>query len=162
MLPSGTPESSPALVQPPSASPVTAPGTPADVKKGELRSSFITDIKRTMLGGVGGVGARCTFAETGGTDTEIIAYSLTVHYLDMPGESEDKAVTRSFERTLRERIAVPGGSTVEKNIEFDSEIGDLVLKSKKSGKIGWIRITWSGKDKAGNTVSSESVANKPE
>jgi hypothetical protein len=162
-----TPYSSPSPVTPSEASAapvsqVSSSPTPQEGKRGELKSSFITSIRRNMLGGVSAVGARCTFAETGGEDVEIISYTLIVHYLESPGDSENKAVTRSFERTLKDRITVSGGSTVEKKLEFDSEIGDLIIKSKKSGPVGWIKISWSARDRVGNSLSSESVANKPE
>jgi uncharacterized protein with PQ loop repeat len=137
-----------------------SPGEPAP--KGELKSSFFIDIKRNVIGGIGDISAHCTFAEVGGVNSEIVAYKIIINYLEAPSDSSDKSVARSFERALKDRIQVHAGTTVEKVIDFDNEIGDLVLKSKKSGKSGWIRVLWEGKDERGNALSSESTANRPE
>lgn len=144
-----------ALIQPPSP-------TPKISGQGEIKSSFIVDVKRNILGGVGDITARCTFAETGGKDVEIISYVVTVNYLDSPQDSEDKAITRSFERILANRITLKANTTSETELRFDKEIGDLALKSKKSGKVGWIKIEWIGRDEVGNTMVDSSISNRPE
>jgi uncharacterized protein with PQ loop repeat len=159
--PSSPPTPTESITIPRASESPAAPST-EPVSKGELKSSFFINIKRNVLGGIGDIAAHCTFAEVGGSDCEIIAYRIAIHYLEEPADSSDKALTRSFDRTLKERIEVKSGSTVERDVNFDSEIGDLVLKSKKSGKSGWIRIVWEGKDTRGNPLSSESTANRPE
>jgi len=127
--------------------------TPVPQKRGEVKTSFVIDIRRNLLGGLNDIGAICTFAETGGVEVEAVAYTITIRYLDSPSDSPEAALTRTFERTLPERITIPADQTVEKRIVFDREIGDLVQKYDKSGNTGAITINWMMKDEKGNPVS---------
>lgn len=130
--------------------------------RGEVKSSFLINIRRNLLGGINDIVARCTFAEIGNSDVEIVSYEVSVHYLESPDDPVQNAVTRSFDRTLKDRIIIKANATVEKDIVLDREIGDLVLKSRKSASIGWITISWIGKDSAGNELSSRSTSNRPD
>ncbi|MHC9539531.1 MAG: hypothetical protein AB9903_08425 [Vulcanimicrobiota bacterium] len=143
------------------SSPPPLPSTPA-AARGEVKSSFLIDIRRNMLGGINDIVAKCTFAEVGNSDVEMVSYAVSVHYLESPDDPVEKAVTRSFDRTLKDRIAIKANTTVQKELTLDREIGDLVIKSRKSRSIGWITITWIGKDSAGNEISSRSTSNRPD
>ncbi|MGV8119138.1 MAG: hypothetical protein AB2L14_05165 [Candidatus Xenobiia bacterium LiM19] len=146
-----------------SSSPPLPPApTSAGTGRGDVKSSFLIDIRRNMLGGINDIIAKCTFAEVGNSDVEMISYAVSVHYLESPDDPVEKAVTRSFDRTLKDRIAVKANTTVQKELTLDREIGDLVIKSRKSRSIGWITIAWIGKDSAGNEISSRSTSNRPD
>jgi len=149
---------------PPPPPPQTQPSSPVSSgeAKGELKSSFVIDIRRNVLGGINDIVARCTFAEVGNSDVELVSYTITVHYLDSPEDPAEKALTRSFERTLKDRIAVKADTTVQKDIVLDRETGDVVLKSRKSKSVGWITIHWTGRDGSGNEISSQSTSNRPD
>jgi hypothetical protein len=151
-----------AVSTPPVSPPPTSAPVASGAAKGELKSSFVIDIRRNVLGGINDIVARCTFAEVGNSDVEIFSYTITVHYLDSPEDPADKALTRSFERTLKDRIAVKADTTVQKDIALDRETGDVVLKSRKSKSVGWITISWTGRDGAGNEISSQSTSNRPD
>lgn len=146
------------------SSPPPLPSSPAaaGAARGDVKSSFLIDIRRNMLGGINDIVAKCTFAEVGNSDVEMVSYAVSVHYLEAPDDPVEKAVTRSFDRTLKDRIAVKANTTVQKELTLDREIGDLVIKSRKSRSIGWITITWIGKDSAGNEISSRSTSNRPD
>lgn len=141
---------------PPSSTPALI-GT----KRGEVKSSFVIDIRRNVLGGINDIVAQCTFAEVGDSDVELVSYAISIHYLESPEDPVEKAMTRSFDRTLKDRIAVKANTTVQKEITLDRETGDLVLKSRKSKSIGWITINWMGKDGTGNEITSRSTSNRP-
>ncbi|MDQ7822355.1 MAG: hypothetical protein RDV48_06130 [Candidatus Eremiobacteraeota bacterium] len=158
--PQPAPTASPAPEETPPAAPQPSESMEASPSKTMMKSSFIIDISRNMLGGIGGISAQCTFAELGGRDVEIVSYFITIAYQDDSASSGGASNVRNLERALKERILVPANKTVEKKVSFDSEIGDLLLKSKKSGAQGSVSIVWTGRDQDGNLITSETAPSR--
>lgn len=143
----------------PATRPASATPTPAALPTAQVKSSFVVDIRRNLLGGIKDIGARCTFAELGGVEVEAVSYLAEVRYQDPPSQGEMK--TFQVERTLKDRIRVPAGKSIETEISFDKEIGDLILKSREPGREGRVSLTWTLKDANGAILTSEAQAKAP-
>lgn len=120
-------------------------------KTGSLNSSFVIKIDRNMVGGVSDIKMDCIFSETGGLDIEIVSYKTEIEW-----QSKNKVLTKNFDKTLAERIQIPGNSSIEQELNIDSDMGDILLKARHDRLNGKINIIWNGIDSNGNKISAVS------
>ena len=144
------------MIEKPPPTSVDTPQTPLETKKEEIKtgsftSSFVVKIGRNMVGGVSDIKMGCIFSETGGFDIEVISYKTEIEW-----HGKNELLSKNFDKTFAERIKIPANSSLEKEINVDNDMGDILLKARHDRLSGKIKIIWTAVDSNNNKITSES------